>query len=195
MIQRMVFVLSLGMATVGAAFSQEFDTLFSGMATFDSGLVVRYATTAARTGDLNLGGWGAGEVLSEVRPTRTPGVETQQLQRYFIDSARNLYFGYKLRVARSNFVIPAGSRSGRPIQLWIEPLSLTVQDLPERFRKPLLRRVDLHTYPASQRIGYDDSIVIDLTIAGRDGNADGTLQLQETLRFSPAGVRSLPLGE
>jgi hypothetical protein len=91
----------------------------------------------------------------------------------------------------------AGERSGdakhKPFLVSIEPLTLAPRDLPEPFRNARLRLAKLRAYPRNQAVGDGDSIVVDLRLASRAGNPRADLKLSESLRFSPTGVRTVPV--
>lgn len=183
---------------MSTGFGQRPETLFSGVATFDNGLIVRYATTAeAHVADSDLAGWSSGEFTSGPVATRNPWVAARDLQRFFVDSRSGVYFGYTLRVSRVSTLMPAvGDRKreakSKPFLVLVEPLALAPQDLPEPFRNARLRPAKLRAYPRNQTVGAGDSIVVDLRLAGRAGNPGADMKLSETLRFSPAGVRYAP---
>jgi hypothetical protein len=198
-IHRVVLLIGTGLIAVGVCFAQKAETLFSGVATFDNGLIVRYTTTAdLPLADSELAGWGSGEVISQSTATPDPGRLAQKMQRFIVDSRRGIYFGYNLRVVRQSMLVPAGGEpvSGvklKPYEVWVEPLTLAPQDLPEHFRKDQLRPARLRAYPQSRTVGDGDSIVIDLSVSSRTGTADASVKLRETIRFSTAGVRHLPV--
>lgn len=199
MIQRGVLLVGMGLIAVWTGFAQKVEPLFSGVATFDNGLIVRYAATANQpVADSSLAGWGSGEVLSVPTPTARPGLASQKLQRFMVDSRRRIYFGYSLRVARHSMLALAAGEPARanakPYQVWVEPLTLAPQDLPVQFRNARLRLAKLRAYPQSQNVGDGDSIVVDLNLAAPPGISDMGMKLHETLRFSSTGVRHLPAG-
>jgi hypothetical protein len=199
-IQRGSLLVGMCLMALGPGFAQRTEPLFSGVATFDNGLIVRYSTMAdSPFADSDLAGWGSGEVVSEPSPAPTPGTGDQKLQRFIVDSRRRIYFGYNLRVVRQSVLVPAAGepRSGvkaRPYQVWIEPLTLAPHDLPEHFRNAHLRPAKLRAYPQSRMVGDGDSIVVDLSLSSRGGTSDASMRLRESVRFSTAGVRHLPVG-
>lgn len=198
MIQRAALLLGIGFIAMSTGFGQKPETLFSGVATLDNGLIVRYATTSeARIADSDLAGWSSGELTSGPVAGRNPWVAARDLQRFFVDSRSGIYFGYTLHVSRVSTLMPlTGERKSdarsKPFLVSIEPLTLARQDLPEPFRNARLRPAKLRAYPRNQTVGAGDSIVVDLRLASRAGNTGEDLNLSETLRFSPTGVRTMP---
>ncbi len=198
MIHRTGLLLSLGLLALGTVQAQNMEPLFSGVATFDNGLVVRYATIAEQPfADADIAGWSSGEVLSS--PNIPPTPAPQRLQRFIVDSRRGIYFGYSLRVVRPDILALAAGQPPpavrtKPFEVSIEPLALTRGDLPAHFRNMMLQPAKLRAYPQSRSVGVGDSLVVDLSVATRGRTSSTDLKLRETLRFSAAGVRQLPAG-